>query len=123
MSSKIKWALGYLLTIVASIVFLVAVHSLTVGGPSGTLVIGYVMAVGYAILRLSLMAKKIVIKNKWASVLLRIFILLCAIIVFAGVSGFHGGSEEAKTFAAVIALVMAIEAGWQVKRLSILPNE
>jgi len=122
MNSKIKRALGYLWAIVASIVFLAAVQSLSADGPGGAVIIGYVMVFGYVILRWNLVGGKMVIKNKWVSGLLRGFVLLCAFVIFAGVSGFHGGSEEGKMFAAVIALAMAIEAGRQVKRLSILPS-
>jgi hypothetical protein len=121
MNSKIKLTLGYLWAIVASIVLLAAVHSLSAGGPGGAAIIGYVMVFGYCILRWNLVAGKLVIK-KWASVLLTIFFLICAFIVFAGVSGFHGGSEQGKMLAAVIALAMAIEAGWQIKRLSTLTS-
>lgn len=123
MNSKIKLALGYLWAIVASIVFLVAVQSLLEAGPGSAVIIGYVMVFGYVILRWNLVAGKVVIKDRWISRLLRGFVLLCAFVIFPGVSGFHGGSEEGKMFAAVIALIMAIEAGMQIKRLSTLPRE
>jgi hypothetical protein len=122
MNSKIKLALGYLWAIGASIVLWAAVQSLSAGGPGGAVIIGYVMVFGYVILRWNLVAGKIAIRDKWVSGLLRGFVLLCAFVIFAGVSGFHGGSEEGKMFAAVIALAMAIEAGRQIKRLSILPS-
>jgi hypothetical protein len=122
MNSKIKLTLGYLWAIVACIVLLAAVHSLSAGGPGSAAIIGYVMVFGYGILRWKFVAGKLAIKNKWVSGLLRIFFLICAFIVFAGVSGFHGGSEQGKMLAAVIALAMAIEAGWQIKRLSTLTS-
>lgn len=122
MNSKIKLTLWYLWAILASIVFWGAVQSLTLGGPGGASIIGYVMVLGYSILRWKLVARKIATRDKWVSGLLRSFILLCALIIFTGISGFHGGSEEGKIFAAVIALVMAIEAGRQIKQLSVLPS-
>lgn len=122
MNSKIRLALGYLWAIVASIVFLVAVQSLSADGPGGAIIIGYVMVFGYVILRWNLVAGKMEIKSNWVSGLLRGFVLLCAFVIFAGISGFHGGSEAGKMFAAVIALVMAIETGRQFKRLSMLPS-
>lgn len=122
MSEKIELAFGYLWAIAASIFFLAAVQSLSVGGPGGVLIVGYVMVFGYAILRWNLVAGKILIRKKWLSGLLRGFVLLCALVIFVGVSGFHGRSEGGKMFAAVIALAMAIEAGRQVKRLSVLPS-
>ncbi|PUE11169.1 hypothetical protein B9Z51_02305 [Limnohabitans sp. T6-5] len=122
MSSKIKLALVYLGAIFASIVLLAAVQSLATGGPGGATIIGYVMVFGYFILRWKLVAGKIVIRDKWVSGLLRGFVLICAFVIFTGVSGFHGGSAEGKMFAAVIAVVLAIEAGRQVKRLSIFPS-
>lgn len=122
MHSKIKLAFGYLWVISASIVFLAVVQSLSVGGPSGAVVIGYVVVFAYVILRWNLVVERMAIENKWLFLLLRGFVLLCALVIFAGVSAFHGGSEEGKIFAAIVAVAMAVEAGRQVKRISLQPN-
>lgn len=89
--------------------------------PVGAVTIGYLMVFGYVILRWNLVTGKIEMQSNWGSGLLRGFVLLSAFVIFAGVSSF-GSSEEGKIFAAVIALIMAIETGRQVKRLSTLPN-
>jgi apolipoprotein N-acyltransferase len=119
MNSKIKLTLGYFWAIVTSITLLAAVQSLLVGSPSGAAIIGYVMVFGYFILRWNFVARKITVKNKWLSVFLRIFVIICSLVIFSGVSSFHGGSEEGKIFASVIALAMAMETGMQFTRLSI----
>lgn len=103
MNSKIKLTLGYFWANVTSITLFAALQSLLVGSPSGAAIIGYIMVFGYLILRWNIVARKIIVKNKWLSVFLRIFVIICALVIFSGVSSFHGGSEEGKIFASVIA--------------------
>jgi len=113
-----KTAFRYVWSIAAGVVFFVATQSITQDGPSGAPIFGYVLTFLYVIFRWNISQKRIEIRSKPLIWLIRTFVIFCSLLIFAGLSGMHGGSEAGKIFAAVIALIFAVEAGSQNKRVS-----
>ena len=113
-----KTLLKYACSITAGVFFFVAIQSITKDGPIGGELLGYVLAFLYVIFRWNISQKPIEIRSKPLIWLIRAFVIFCSLLIFAGLSGMHGGSEAGKTFAAVIALIFAVEAGRQYKRVS-----
>lgn len=113
-----KTAIRYVWSIAAVVIFFAATQSITQDGPSGAPILGYVLAFLYVIFRWKIYQKPMEIQSKPLIWLIRAFVIFCSLLIFAGLSGMHGGSDAGKTFAAVIALIFAVEAGRQYKRVS-----